>query len=216
MEQKVIEKNSEQCIYLINESNFYFYFMIPNCQKVHIGLGIFPEVNDEFVKTIPKQVDKAIVIPIINSNTLEQIHIDSVKGNVYLSNLLSFLINTAYKILTYNHISVDTQIFLHQNVSFTDFNQQFVSKYQGRVQLFDLFPQISTNVSENHLSTQVAMPVDQMLNVEVSEEQIISDSDLNGVSTERLTEVREPGFVSYVLLGVLVAVISLVFLYLVI
>ena len=33
---------------------------------------------------------------------------------------------------------------------------------------------------------------------------------------ENLTEAKEPGFVSYVLLGVLVAVISLVFLYLII
>ena len=216
MEQKVIEKNSEQCIYLISESNFSFYFIIPNSKKVNIVLGIFSGINDEFLKKIPKQTDRAIVIPILNTQVLEQIKMDPVKGNEYLNNVLSFLINTSYNILTYNHMEVDSQIFLHQNTDFANFNQQFVSKYQGRVQLLDLFSNLSTNIQEDSLLKNETTPVSSSLNVDVEKATSIPVEDDTLKSSGKLAEVREPGFVSYVLLGVLVAVVSLVFLYLMI
>ncbi|MCI6266086.1 MAG: hypothetical protein MR598_04500 [Erysipelotrichaceae bacterium] len=216
MEQKVIEKSQEQCIYLIRESNLDFYLVIPNCKKVHIVLGIFKGVDDNFVKRIPKQVDKAVVIPVINSQILEQANYVQTQSYQYLDNVLSFLINTAYRILTYNHIEVDSQIFLNQNADLGGFQQKFLSKYQGRVQLLDLFfktevPQKVNLVSD---SLETVSPVvssaviDEVVDVptEMPEEKKVNTA----------VEAREPGFVSYVLLGVLIAVISLVFLYLII
>ena len=216
MEQKVIERNQEQCIFLIRESNIDFYLVIPNCKKVHIVLGLFLDVTVDFIKSIPKQNDKALVIPVLNRQFLEQIHNGQVQNYASLDNVLSFLINTSYQILTYNHIGVETQILLHNNADFISYNQQFVSKYQGRVQLIDLLPKEVIQPEEVVSSVSVDPPVhENVLQSEVSDIMPDSMEENQEQLSPNLREAREPGFVSYVLLGVLVAVISLVFLYLV-
>lgn len=216
MEQKVIERNQEQCIFLIRESNIDFYLVIPNCKKVHIVLGVFLDVTVDFIKSIPKQNDKALVIPVLNRQFLEQIHNGQVQNYASLDNVLSFLINTSYQILTYNHIEVETQILLHNNADFISYNQQFVSKYQGRVQLIDLLPKEVIQPEEVVSSVSVDPPVhENVLQSEVSDIMPDSMEENQEQLSPNLREAREPGFVSYVLLGVLVAVISLVFLYLV-
>ena len=216
MEQKVIERNQEQCIFLIRESNIDFYLVIPNCKKVHIVLGVFLDVTVDFIKSIPKQNDKALVIPVLNRQFLEQIHNGQVQNYASLDNVLSFLINTSYQILTYNHIEVETQILLHNNADFISYNQQFVSKYQGRVQLIDLLPKEVIQPEEVISSVSVDPPVhENVLQSDVSNIMPDSMEENQEQLSPNLREAREPGFVSYVLLGVLVAVISLVFLYLV-
>lgn len=216
MEQKVVERNQEQCIFLIRESNIDFYLVIPNCKKVHIVLGLFLDVTVDFIKSIPKQNDKALVIPVLNRQFLEQIHNGQVQNYASLDNVLSFLINTSYQILTYNHIGVETQILLHNNADFISYNQQFVSKYQGRVQLIDLLPKEVIQPEEVVSSVSVDPPVhENVLQSEVSDIMPDSMEENQEQLSPNLREAREPGFVSYVLLGVLVAVISLVFLYLV-
>ena len=60
MEQRMVVKNEQQCIYYMKESNLEFYLLIPNCQQVKIVLGIFANVTDELVKSIPIQSDKAV------------------------------------------------------------------------------------------------------------------------------------------------------------
>lgn len=216
MEQKVVERNQEQCIFLIRESNIDFYLVIPNCKKVHIVLGLFLDVTVDFIKSIPKQNDKALVIPVLNRQFLEQIHNGQVQNYASLDNVLSFLINTSYQILTYNHIGVETQILLHNNADFISYNQQFVSKYQGRVQLIDLLPKEVIQPEEVVSSVSVDPPVhENVLQSDVSDIMPDSMEENQEQLSPNLREAREPGFVSYVLLGVLVAVISLVFLYLV-
>lgn len=216
MEQKVVERNQEQCVFLIRESNIDFYLVIPNCKKVHIVLGLFLDVTVDLVKSIPKQNDKALVIPVLNRQFLEQIHNGQVQSYASLDNVLSFLINTSYQILTYNHIGVETQILLHNNADFISYNQQFVSKYQGRVQLIDLLPKEVIQPEEVVSSVSSVPSVhENVLQSEVSDIMPDSMEENQEQLSPNLREAREPGFVSYVLLGVLVAVISLVFLYLV-
>ena len=50
MEQKMIHKTSEQCIFFIKDNNLDFYLIIPNSRQVSIVLGLFSEVDDEMVK----------------------------------------------------------------------------------------------------------------------------------------------------------------------
>lgn len=217
MEQKLIVKNEKQCIYFMKETNLSFYLSIPNSKKVGIVLGLFEDVNDEFVKNIPIQSDKALVIPMIQSDILKQANIVGTSSYNYLNQVLSFLINTSHKILTYNHIEVDNQILLNQSSKLEIFNQNFISKYQGRVQLINLIPELApvpeTPVIKEPIIPQETivqpnvgnvMPTEMPTSIEPKEE------------TNSQKEAHEPGFVSYVLLGVLLAVIALVVLYLVI
>lgn len=215
MEQKIIEKKANQCIYFIKETNLSFYLIIPNSRQVKIVLGLFDEVNDEFVKNIPVQSDKTIVIPVIGGDILNQANIVGTPSHNYLNQVLSFLINTSHKILTHNNISVDNQIYLNQSSKLDVFNQNFIAKYQGRVQAINIFPEKS-----------IASPVSIVEEPITKEEPTLSPNIDNVLPTQSpieeqeeplpQIETHEPGFVSYVLLGVLVAVISLVFLYLII
>lgn len=215
MEQKVIVKNENQCIYFMKETNLGFYLLIPNSKQVKIVLGLFEEVNDVLVKNIPFQSDKAVVIPVIQSDILRQANIIQSASYNYLNQVLSFLINTSYKILTYNHMEVDNQIFLNHSSKLEGFEQSFLTKYQGRVQPINLFPE-KVPIPENSIMEESA--VKQEVTIQANTENILP-TEMPTEEKEEIVpqkEAHEPGFVSYILLGVLVAVISLVFLYFII
>ena len=58
MEQKMIHKTSEQCIFYIKDNNLDFYLIIPNSKQVSIVLGIFSDVNEEMIKKLSNESDK--------------------------------------------------------------------------------------------------------------------------------------------------------------
>lgn len=214
MEQRLVMKNEKQCIYLMRETNLDFYLIIPNAKIVKIVLGVFNNVTDEFVRNIPFQMDKAVVIPIINQQILTQINMVQSQSFRYLDQVLSFLINTSYKILTYNHIVVDSQVLLNMNTDFELFNRSFIANHQGRVGMFELFPKKEIPPVMSPIITETieqSSPLSSVL--ESNMEEVVSTDMVNDEVVTPMNEVREPGFVSYILLGVLVAVLSLVFLY---
>ena len=229
MEQKIISKTEEQCIYLMKETNLDFYLIIPNHKQVSIVLGLFPNITEEIIKTLPKENDKAIVIPIINNQILTSAnHLDTTSFK-YLDSVLSYLINTAYKILTFNQLEVNNKILLNNHSSLENFNQKYIEKYQGRVELYNLIskptptpvPDINQNIFEPTPLPQQSIeptkqpePTSPTNTLEDSIEPLLNDEPV--ITSPDMKDAREPGFVSYILLGVLVAVISLVFLYLII
>lgn len=228
MEQKIILKNEEQCIYLMKETNLDFYVIIPNKKEVSILLGLFPNITEQIVKTMPKESDKAIVIPVINEQILTNAnHLDgpSIK---YLDGILSYLINFSYKLLTHNNIKVNQKILLNNHTSYINFNTQYIEKYQGRVELYDLTPKKNPNTPifepKEELPTKEFKPVEPPFNnnqtpsrntddLEELVDPILYDEPV--ITSPEKKDFKEPGFVSYVLLGVLLAIISLVFLYLI-
>lgn len=207
MEQKVIVKNENICIYFMKESNLGFYLLIPNTRHLKITLALFENTDENFVKSIKINPDKAIVIPVIHADILKQANQIGSQSYNYLNQVLSFLINTSYKILSYNHIEVDNQILLNNSKKLENFEQNFISKYQGRVQSVKLIeeetPQVTIPITSPIENAPIKTDVDNVTPTEMPEEE----------KTIPKVESHEPGFVSYVLLGVVVAVLSLVFLY---
>lgn len=232
MEQKIILKTEEQCIYLMKETNLDFYLIIPNNKQVSIVLGLFPNVTEDVIKTMPKEKDKAVIIPIINNQVLTNAnHLDATSFK-YLDSVLSYLINVSYKILTHNNLIVNQKILLNNHSSYINFNQKYIEKYQGRVELYNLIqkPVEKPNTNQNIFEPQPEQPskpdfkpveppfTNQPTNnkVDTIEEEIdpiLYDEPV--ITSPDKKDSHEPGFVSYVLLGVLVAVISLVFLYMI-
>ena len=233
MERVVIAQNSEQCIYLIKDTNLDFYLIIPNNRQVSIVLGLFPNITENIVKTLPKDSDKVIVIPVINNQLLTSAnHLDTVSFK-YLDSVLSYLINTSYKILTHNKLKVNSKILLNNHSSYNNFNQKFIEKYKERVELYNLVskptvssiptesifepvsettiiptfkptePLFKNNQSTNKLDDSIKDSVTPILNNE------------EAVNKPEINDTHEPGFVSYILLGVLAAVVALVILYMV-
>ena len=97
---------------------------------------------------------------------------------------------------------------------FSSFNNWYVLKYNGRVESFDLGIHVSSIVSKPLFENAAAEPKD--INVTLTNFAPEAAFDQNETAN-RNSNVNEtaasPGFVSYVLLGVIVAVISLVILY---
>lgn len=249
MEQKVLMKTSKRCLYQISEANLEFYLLIPNARRVHLVLGLDLNINEYFQNEGADLADKAVVIPILSSQFLQEI----VRGQeAYFSKLdqiFSFLINTAYKILTYNHLQVEQQIYFVRNNQYQQFLSWFLNKYSSRIMVID-FALNSDFTSSTNLSSSVAslgvindntakkstngisndVPASFTRDGAVNGSVMDQDGGVSSGAGETFvqsdfseqkesispTATRDLGFVSYVLLGVLAAVISLVFLYFII
>ena len=236
MERRVVLQTADQCIYSIKDTNLDFYLVIPNSKKVSIVLGIFPDMNDNDVKTLPKDTDKVIVVPVINSQILTNAnHLDTVSFK-YLDNVLSYLINAVYKILTHNRLEVDKKILLNNHSSYSNFNDKYIEKYEGRVELYNLIPKEdsepvnSTDDLFEPVSATTVIPtfkpsepmfknvnVDNKNDTSIMEQTNMGLYEDSSSSSNSLVsdDNKEPGFISYILLGVLGAVVLLVILYMV-
>lgn len=214
MEKRVIEQNPNRNIFLIEDGKLSFYLLIPNSYVMSITIGLFENINDDMIKLIPNHSDKAIVVPVINNQILSRMNVIGSDEYNYMDKLLSYLINTSYNILSRYQWKIEKEVYLNQNVSFTNFNNAYLEKYKGRIFPVDLFPKnevkeevpaVVNNVLDNNIVNNggINMPTEVMEESAVQEEFIPKK------------RVREPGFVSYVLLGVIVAVVSLVFLYMI-
>lgn len=227
MEQKMIYKTSEQYIFLIKENNLDFYLIIPNNKQISIVLGLFSDVNEEMIKNLSNESDKAIVVPVINEQILTSAnHLDTTSFK-YLDSILSYLINISYKILTGNKLSVNSKILINNNPLYENFNSKYLEKYNGRVELYNLTKKIDTTKSIFTATEEVSQPVFKPVeppfqnqtnnnskdSIEEDIEPILYDEPV--ITSSDMKDTKEPGFVSYVLLGVLIAVISLVFLYMI-
>lgn len=213
MNKRVIEQNPNRNIFLIQDGKLSFYLIIPNSYVMNITIGLFENINDEAIKLIPNHKDKAIVVPVVNNQILSRMNVIGSNEYNYMDKLISYLINTSYNILSRYQWKINNEIYLNQNVSFTNFNNEYLKNKRGRVFPIDLFPKeevkveapVVNNVAENNIvnNQNVDMPTE-----------VMNEAPLQEEFTPK-KRVREPGFVSYVLLGVIVAVMSLVFLYMI-
>lgn len=224
MEQKIILQNNEQCIYFMKDTNLDFYLVIPNNREISIVLGLFPNVSEDIIKSLPKEKDKAIIIPVISEQILVRANQMDITSFKYIDNVLSYLINVSYKILTHNKLNVNNKIFLNNHTSYDNFNKQYIQKYQGRVELYNLFSKPISDTTNNQNSEEVATfkPVEPLFKDKTINNKNEDNKEENTpvlyddiVNNSNVVNNKEPGFVSYVLLGVLIAVIALVALYMV-
>jgi len=229
MERKIVSQNSNQCVYHIQEANISFYFVIPNAPKVNLVLGLFNEIDNLTFQNFPLLGDKAMIIPILNPKVKEGIQQRNPSYFKYLDELLSSLINAGYKILTFNHLEVDKKVYLNQNPEFVGFNQWFINKYAGRIDPITI--SISKEVKEIKEEPSPVMPNINEFKGEMFRTSEPPQENIPPKETEKIEEKlpipelevepkkekngQEPGFVSYVLLGVLSAVVTLIFLYLI-
>ncbi len=224
MNKQLIAETTTTNIFYIKDERLSFYINIPkNISNIDILINILddPNIINPSINTneiIKEEINKiysspngiSIVTPLIDNNITEQLKLNNNEQVFnYADKYISYLINQAYSLLTSENFPVNKIIKLNNNKQYDVFNNWFVNKYNGRVELANYSNMESTN--EN-------IPNEEP----ISEEKNIANEVLENTSTiETINEnevlpeenVREPGFVSYVLLGVVVAVISLVILY---
>ena len=217
MVQKQVFRDQERCIYRIQESNMDFYMIIPNRNQLSLVLGLMNSVDDNKVSSISKMEDKVLIVPVLDEKVFVGIQQNQGVFFSYLDKYFSSLLNLSHRILTHNRLKLLDIIYFYSNVEYRNFRDWFIQKYQGRVQSIEI----------SFVSMQQATVVPEVAVSSLEEQNILMESpqeresvpvvEMTNASEEVVpTPTKEPGFVSYVLLGVIVAVLSLVFLYFII
>ena len=217
MEQRVVFQSERKYIYFISDSDVNFYLIIPRCQKVSLVLKLVSPIDDNAVQGIGDVDDKVIIVPILSNellNGLMQNHVDSFNA---VDTIFSNALNLAHKILTYNHLEVDMSVYFDEPTDYSTFHSWFIQKYGGRVLSIQLSPQkvVDSSNLENHQTLDTSASLEQQnrtVTADVKNDNIDEEVDAQ-LSHNQLPEGKDFGFVSYVLLGVVVAVVSLIFLY---
>ncbi len=218
-------------IYFVKDDKVSFYVSIPmnvanNTLSMVINIisnmsGIDSNVSDinviknELGNVYVNYTDNniAVITPIIDSNILEQLKLNNNDQIfTYTDKLISYLINGGYKFLSSGGIIVNKIVKLNDNKSFSSFNNWFVSKYGGRVELYNSVKSSGNEVISTSNDTLVDSEAQKIASNVLDNTNSFSPVVSNDESVPNL-DVHEPGFVSYVLLGVVVVVISLVMLY---
>lgn len=214
MVQRMVLKTQEKCIYEIEDKDLKFYLLIPNIQKVFLTVYIMEGPTDLSIQKIMQDPDKVLVIPVLESKLFSSVLANQTEGFNYLDKYVSSLINLAHQILVYNHVIVENVVYFNSPI-LPNFEKWLIQKYQGRVVGTVVNYRANEEVSPAGLEGNVVdhtMTLSNSLDQDVSLEKDLKDVD----SSLEGNEKHDFGFVSYVLLGVVVAVVSLVFLYLLI
>ena len=204
MEQRIVLQEADRYIYYIKENHCSFYMIIPRSSMVNLVIKMIGYVDDEKVKSVVPHLNKVIIIPVIDANLLSSVQQNSLESFNAVDAAFSIIVNLSHQILTYNHVQVDTTVYFDECAEYATFQSWFIQKYEGRVVPIKL-------VSEQPLTTD-----DSALDVASNVVEDSNEKDDAVFEQSDLPSNRDFGFVSYVLLGVVVAVISLVFLYLII
>lgn len=234
MNQTLIANVGDKSVYLMNVQNISFYISVPKTLKSSIVLNLVTDVNlistNNNMVVLTNQItdlyskfnvgDVAVVTPILDGNILEQVKLgNDEKVFVYLDKIMGFLINTSYGVLKNNGVEVDNKIKLNNNQVYNNFNSWFVKRYNGRVELVDYNStpnSIPSGSAANQFVNMTQAPVEKSEASALASDVLDNTTTISTVDIDngvKPTEVKEPGFVSYVLLGVIVAVVSLVVLY---
>ena len=230
MNQTVIGNVLNKNIYLVSDKNISFYISVPNEDKTSIVINLVDNANAidisrENANDITSKINEiysnfnydniAVVTPVINDQITQQVKNNEPRYVSYLNKVLGYLINISYRYLKDNGKEVYAQIKLNNNESYKDFNDTFISLYKDRVELVN-YNNIPLNRFENTNEENTKKTNEEALanTTTIALDDAYKEIEEEKEDVKRLTKKREPGFVSYVLLGVIVAVISLVMLYL--
>lgn len=220
MNKTLILQLNKHDIYLLSDNNISFYISVPKTEafkSVNISIDIkdnFDKINinkndSVYVKdglsSIYQEIDNeniTLVIPIFYNDILERIK-QMPTDNLfsYLDKCISYIINNAHKVLVSHNVQVNSKIVIVKNDKFNNFIEWFSQRYSSRVD---------------------AKQYSELLGDFTSVIPVINTSGILEVPTEKATvsegnipvrEARSTGFISYVLLGAIGIVLTLVLLY---
>ena len=238
MSQNFVGSISNKDVYLIDDKYTPYFIGIPKGDKVQIVINLVDDMKGIDISLSSPMVvknnildlyntfginDSAVVTPVINNGVMDNIKNDNQDYFAWLNQAMGHLINVVYRNLkdTFGK-EVFEQIGLNDNVSYKVFNDKFLSMYSDRVCLVSFNNANLSNSLSNNSNNDVQsvnMANDNLANTttisldDAYKEFENDDNSVVNVKPKSLTKKKEAGFVSYVLLGVVVAVISLVILY---
>lgn len=225
MEQRKMLELNKHDIYLLSDNNIAFYIGIPkvtefnsvnisidlkdNFDKININKNDIVYVKDE-LSNIYQDIDSeniTLITPIFYNDILQRIKTEPKEGLFsYLDKCLSYIINNAHKVLVENNIQVNSKIVIVKNDKFANFINWFSARYSSRVdtkQYSELLGDFTSIIPVVNTDNIISVPT----------EKANADNNLTSEVQANLKESHSTGFISYVLLGVIGIVITLVILY---
>ncbi len=225
MEQRKMLELNKHDIYLLSDNNIAFYIGIPkvtefnsvnisidlkdNFDKININKNDIVYVKDELAN-IYQDIDSeniTLITPIFYNDILQRIKTEPKEGLFsYLDKCLSYIINNAHKVLVENNIQVNSKIVIVKNDKFANFINWFSARYSSRVdtkQYSELLGDFTSIIPVVNTDNIISVPTEKVS---------ADNNSVSGVQTN-LKESHSTGFISYVLLGVIGIVITLVILY---
>lgn len=234
MNQALVSNLDNKKIFLVNDEKIPFYISIPDEGELTIAINLLNDPDQinlsknnnleeiknrvEDIYTKYPQNNIAVVTPIIDSAIMNGVKDNTdPKFTAFLHQAIGHIINKSYATLKSNNKGVYQKIKLINNETYKAFNEKFSSMYSARIELtsFDEEPikkfDTQTNIPQTPIGpTEEVLANTTSIALDDAYEEDTSDNNDNNATNRN----KEPGFVSYVLLGVIVAVISLIGLYL--
>lgn len=186
-------------------------------------------VTDELINYY-KNLDNyniTLILPVFYDDSLSRIRtVDDLEVYQKVDKMLGYIFNNAYNFLTKNGIKVNSNIYVINNDSFKKFTNFFVARYNNRIEYKTIIELASDNGSFkscdlietpniNFVVGKNAEPkLEKTSEIEVETFDSFAKDVINKETpVPRKRQEANSGFVSYVLLGVITFVVSMVLLY---
>jgi len=217
MEYEVIKDLNDRVIYLCNflsgnQKNKYVMVVPKTSSQVQVLLALMESREVNKVGEMPFLSDKAVVIPLLSDDVVK--FLKTSNSFDWAIRYLGGFFNNSMRNLAKMQKGVNQVFVLNNNTEFSDVNNAFVRSMPGGRLIIsdtDLLKKQEVLTNVNNVSYEAKM-VDVPVAYPNPSEDFFQEQETKGM-TKKLTKKSEPGFVSYVLLGVVIAVASLVFLY---
>jgi len=216
---RINENRKDRQIYLIKTQVYNYYIIIPvEQQNIKITLGIVDKIDNERIKEVPFYGNNAIVIPVLNEQMVGYLKSNQATYDQAVDYFMNLVSNSS-GLLKHNRKVVEPVVVLNNNEQFGNFVNYFISRFPNSIQKSDRDLFRKEVPANNMMMNQNNVVSDVPVNIEAypSYQDESSLEQAKGKTRVKRKDNRgEPGFVSYVLLGVVIAVMSLVFLYMLI
>lgn len=169
-----------------------------------------------------------LILPVFYDDILNRIKVvEDLELYQRLDKYLGYIFNSAYLFLTRNNIKVNNSIYVINNDSFNRFTNWFVNRYSNRIEyktIVALVKENGTYTSYNVIETPTINfvvgkdkepTIDKTVELEAETFDNLAKKVAKGEEiTPGVREASSGGFVSYILLGIITFVVSIVLLYL--
>lgn len=242
MKETLICSLEKHNVYYVSNSSYGFYILVPfkdytdtniairlksNYQNYDLNKNPLDVVTNELINYY-KKVDNyniTLLLPIFYDNTLKRIvTVDDMEKYLTIERALGDMINNAHMLLTKNNIKVNSNIYIINNDSFKKFTNWFVARYNNRIEyktILELVQQNDNFSNYNVLETpninfvvgkNEEPNIEKTAEIEIETfENIVREMEEKPKKTVS-KKVDNAGHVSYILLGVIAFVVSLVLL----
>jgi len=243
MKETLICKLEKHNIFYLSNSNYGFYILVPfkdytdtniavrlksNYQIYDLNKNPLDVVTNELINYY-KNLDNyniTLILPVFYDDILSRIAtVEDMEKYMIVDRYLGEIFNSAYNLLIKNNIKVNNNIYVINNDSFKKFTNFFVSRYNNRIEYKTILELIKQNDSFNSYNVVETPSINFVVgkNEEPSIEKTaeIEIETFDNVMREMEDEHKKnppkkqenAGYVSYVLLGVILLTVSLVLLW---